>query len=494
MDRRNTLVVTEGLVDELLRWDYPGEERIKYGLLGVSEGARERRFLLRSAVTPPLEEYASRGPASASTRASFVYRVYAQAWERGLPALAFAHTHPDGAFFSGTDRADARRHREVVFDFARYYLQIVVGREGLVGLVHFPDGTEEPLDRVLVLRTRGLEVRATGNGRWREQADLDRERHRRTLEVGGDVERALRLIADLRWGLIGVGGGGAAFLNSFKFLGPRALVLVDPDTLEPSNANRFMGYRAGDDGRPKVAVIERELHAFDPAIEVTTVQEAFPSPATEAALKDCDILVTVPDHHWARLQAAEFAARHLQPLFEGGAGVYVNEAGAPYRISCSTRLQLPAPVGPCLRCLGVQAHLPPRYEAIVEKARASYITGSRASLPTPASVVTLLGQLGTLLTRQVLYYLAALGGAEASFPRHLVWDEIPLALQDLSPLWRRSPDCPICGEGAPWGYGDAAPRLPAPGDWPGAGAVPPETRPQAQATVSGDAEPARQEG
>src|SRR5437867_1207215 len=165
MDRRNTLVATELLVDELLRWDYPGEERIKYGLLGMSEGPRERRFLLREVVSPPLEEYASRGPALASTRAHFVYQVYAQAWERGLPALAFVHTHPDAAFFSGTDRADARRHRQVVFDFARYYLQIVVGRDGLVGLVHFPDGSEEPVDRLVVLKTRGLEVRPTGNGR-----------------------------------------------------------------------------------------------------------------------------------------------------------------------------------------------------------------------------------------------------------------------------------------------------------------------------------------
>src|SRR5437867_10093440 len=84
MDRRNTLVATELLVDELLRWDYPGEERIKYGLLGMSEGPRERRFLLREVVSPPLEEYASRGPASASTRARFVYQVYAQAWEHRL--------------------------------------------------------------------------------------------------------------------------------------------------------------------------------------------------------------------------------------------------------------------------------------------------------------------------------------------------------------------------------------------------------------------------
>ena len=338
----------------------------------------------------------------------------------------------------------------------------MVGCDGLVGLVHFPDGSEEPLDRILVLRTRGLDVRATSNGRWQAVPNFDRERHRRTIEIGGEIERALRLVTELRWGLIGAGGGGAAYLNSFKFLGPRALVLVDPDTLEPSNANRFMGYRAGDDGRAKVAVLERELRAFDPAIEVTTVQEAFPSPATEAALKDCDVLVAVPDHHWARLQAAEFAARHLQPLFEGGAGIYASEDGTPYRLSCSTRLQLPSPIGPCLRCLGVRAQLPPQYEAVVEEARASYVAGPRVSLPTPASVVTLLGQLGTLVTRQVLYYLASLGGPEAALPRHLVWDEIPLAVQDLSALWRKDSECPICGADAPWGYGDAAPRLPEP--------------------------------
>ena len=108
---RNTLVVAEPPAGALLDWDYPGEERIKYGLLGVTEGAGERRLLLREVISPALEDYSRRGPASAATRAEFVFNVYQQAWDRGLPGIAFVHTHPSSAFFSGTDRADAGRHR-----------------------------------------------------------------------------------------------------------------------------------------------------------------------------------------------------------------------------------------------------------------------------------------------------------------------------------------------------------------------------------------------
>lgn len=458
---RNTLVATDAVADRLLAWDYPGEE---YSLLGVSEGSDERRFLLREVAEPAPGDYARRGPASATVRAGFVFEMYRRSWTTGLPAVAFVHTHPGGAFFSGTDQADARRHRTVVFDFARFYVQIVVGRDDLVGLVHFPDGREEPLDRILRIKSRGLDVTPMRTGRNDSSQRLDLERHHRTLEMGGDIGQALARIAGLRWGLIGAGGGGAAFLNTFKFLGPRALVLVDPQTLERSNANRFMGYQHGDDGRPKVEVLARELRAFDPTMDVQTVQEEFPSPATEGALKQCDALVVVPDHHWVRLQAAEFAARHLQPLFEGGAGIFATEDGRPYRISCATRVQLPPPLGPCLRCMGVGAGVAPHYDAAIEEARRSYVKGPALARPTPASVVTLLAQLGTLLTRQVLYYLSSVGAAEAALPRHLVWDEIPLALEDLSALWTAAPECSFCGEAAFWGYGDAAPRLPSPAE------------------------------
>lgn len=479
---RNTLVVAEPLAGALLNWDYPEEERIKYGLLGVSEGAGERRLLLREVISPALEDYSRRGPASAATRAEFVFNVYQQAWNRGLPGIAFVHTHPCSAFFSGTDRADAGRHRGLAFDFARCYVQLVVGSHGLVGLLHLPDGGTEPIHRIVRIKARGIEVVLPENAPRPGNAGLDRERHRRTLEVGGGVEAALALVRELRWGLIGAGGGGAAFLNSFKFLGPRHLVLVDPQRLERSNANRFMGYRHDDDGRPKVEVLKRELLAFDPSVEVEAIEEAFPSAAADIALKTCDVLVTVPDHHWVRLQAAAFAARHLQVLLEGGAGIHASADGTPYRISCTTRLQLPPSLGPCLRCLGVRATLPPLYEALVAEAQRSYVKGPAQGGLTPASVVTLLAQLGALLSRHLLYFLSPLGGDGAALPRYLVYDEIPLTLQDLSPLWSQVPECPICGAAAPWGYGDAAPTLPAP----------PELEIESEPLVSDAAVPGRQ--
>jgi len=259
--------------------------------------------------------------------------------------------------------------------------------------------------------------------------------------------------------VIGTGGGGAAFLNTFKFLSPKKLVVIDPDVLERSNANRFMGYHSGDEGKPKVEVIKRELLAFNPDMEIDTCQEEFPSETTERALKSCDVIVTVPDHHWVRIKAAEFAAKHLKPLFAGGAGVYVDENNNPYRISCSTWLQLPPPMGPCLHCLGIKAELPPQYERLVYKAQRSYIKGLRDTGPTPASVVTLHNQLGNLLARHLLFYLSRID--DTSLPLHLVYDEIPLRFEDLTSLFKQRDECSICGKNAFWAYGDFAPRIPS---------------------------------
>jgi len=452
---KNILVITE---NELLKWNFNGSESISYGICGVSECNDERRFLVREPIIPADNNYSYRDSASASVEGDFVYSVYELAHKRSLPCVAFIHTHPGKAFFSQKDDQDAERHQKVVADFGiKYYIRLVIGKDGLVASVNSSNGSV-PIDYILIYKTKGIEVVLPKNSDFRPVASLDYELHNRTLQIGGGIDSALKTIRFLKFGVIGVGGGGSAFVNVLKFLGAKHFTLIDPDTLEKSNANRFMGYHSGDEGKPKVDVIKRELLAYDSSMDVETIQEPFPSDNTEKALKNCDIIVTVPDHHWVRIKASEFAALHLKPLFSGGAGVYVTDDGMPYRISCSTWFQLPTPLGPCLKCLGIEAGLPPMYEQMVFEAKSSYIKGLINPGPTPASVVTLHNQLGNLLARQILFYLSDI--SDKPVPLHLVYDEIPLRFENLTSLYDRIDGCNICGDKAFWGYGDYAPKLP----------------------------------
>jgi len=440
-------------------WDFKDAETIRYGLAGISNSASRSELLLREVIRPGPNDLA-RPPSGGSitVKPRFVHGVYARAVELGLPVVVSLHTHSCGAFFSGTDQTSTRRHAAVARDFGLHYAQVVVAKSG-VAASFLRDGSERPIDLVKVIKPRGIELLWTVNGTCERGEQVDRTVHDRSLQIGGGIEEALRLFGTLRVGFVGAGGVGAAAISTLKFLNVKRFVIVDPDALEVSNANRYIGYRAGDIGTPKVEVQKRELLAYDPTCDIELVREQFPSPASVEALKACDVIVSTPDNHWCRAQVAEFAARYLKPVFDAGAGVYVNEAGEPYRISSTTHIQLPPPLGPCLKCQGVRADHPPHVEAAVEAARKSYIKGYRHSGPTPASVATLVTHAGNQLARHMLYYLSGVGGSEARVPLHFVNEEITLKAEDLSGLWSRQSECPVCGEQAQWGFGDAATRL-----------------------------------
>ena len=458
---RNILVVTEPFSD-ILRWDFQDKESIKYGFCGVSDSIDERRFLTRGVIAPANKDYKDRSLVSASIKGDLVYEVYNKSHAEGIPGVIFVHTHRTAAFFSEKDEKDTETHLKVLPDFGiRFYVRIVVGKNGLVSDVHYLEkgGWERAsIDYIMVYKHRGIEIVIPENSAFKPDFLIDEAIHNRTIQIGGGVEQALQMIGFLKLGVIGVGGIGNTFLHCYKHLGPKRLVLVDPDVLEKSNANRFMGYHPGDEGKPKVEISKRELLAYNPDMKVETYQERFPSVNTILALKSCDIILATPDHHWARLQASDFCSEHLKLLLSGGAGIYVDEKDMPYRLSCSTWLQLPPPLGPCLRCLGINAELPPHYEELVLEARRSYIKGFRDPGPTPASVVTLHLQCGNLLVRNILFYLSQIG--DMPVPLHLVYDEIPLRFEDVTQIFKRREGCTVCGDNAFWGYGDYAPRIP----------------------------------
>jgi len=460
---KNMVVLTEADLD-LLKWDFQGQESITYAICGASKCENEMRFLVREVFIPEDSDYTNREPCSARTSAHFVCMVYDKAYSKGLPVVVFMHTHPHRAFFSEKDENDTETHLKVLSDFnIRVYIRIVVGEDGLVADVHnLQEGRWErsPIDYILLYKRDGIDIIVPKNSDFRPDLMIDKELHNRTLQIGGGIEHALWMVNLLKLGVIGVGGVGNAFLHIYKHLCPKSLVLIDPDRLEISNANRFLGYHHGDEGKPKVEVARRELLAFNPEMEIEVYQERFPSENTIQAAKSCDIIVTAPDNHWLRIQASRLSALHLKPLFSGGAGIYADENGKPYRLSCSTWFQLAPPLGPCLKCLGITAKHPPHIEEQVNRVKRSYIKGFRDLGATPASIITLHTQCANLLVRNILYYLSNIG--DEPVPLHLVYDEINHpSFEDLTPLFPRRVECSICGDKGFWAYGDYAPRIPS---------------------------------
>lgn len=459
---KNIIVITEQAL-ELVTQDSQEVESISYALCGLSEGKGERRFLVRSVAIPRDEDYVARDLCSARTSADFVFSIYERCRNEELPVLLFSHTHPMSAYFSAKDEHDIEIHLNVLGDFRiRYYIRIVVGPDGLVADVHQrqENGSlnREVIDRILLYKSKGIDTIIPKNSSARHEPAIDCELHDRTLKIGGDIEKALGIISDLTLFVIGAGGIGNTFLEFYKHLNPGKLIIVDDDVLEKSNANRFLGYRPEDEGKPKVDIIKRELLQWNPDMEIETYQERFPSEKSMEAFKSSDMVIPSVDNNMTRLVASRLACQYCKLLLSAGAAIYADENGHPYRLSCSVWIQLPPPLGPCLRCMGLRSEYAPEYEEMIRDARRSYIRGYRDLGPTPGSIITLHSMASMMLLRSIIYYLSSITDEQVGLVQ--LWDEVPQVVQDLTPLFPRQKDCPVCGDNGYWSYGDCAPTIP----------------------------------
>lgn len=75
--------------------------------------------------------------------------------------------------------------------------------------------------------------------------------------------------------VIGVGGLGCAAAQSLSLMGIGHLTLVDKDIIELSNLARQSLYFEADIGKAKVSVAAKRCELFNPAVNVTPIQQTF---------------------------------------------------------------------------------------------------------------------------------------------------------------------------------------------------------------------------
>jgi bacteriocin biosynthesis cyclodehydratase domain-containing protein len=96
--------------------------------------------------------------------------------------------------------------------------------------------------------------------------------------------------------VLGCGGLGTWAVASLACIGVGRVVLVDDDEVALSNLNRQILYTTHDIGVPKVAASSRWLSAFDPAVEVTTLEQRIRGSAElEPIVAAADAVILVAD-------------------------------------------------------------------------------------------------------------------------------------------------------------------------------------------------------
>lgn len=319
----------------------PHFENLVIGFLTLVESAQKREFLLRDDHVPAEEDYRTQSPSVVSLKAEKLLEILARS--RDYWGAFLAHNHLGTAFFSSTDEVGIQKFARNQHDFTpgNFWLQLVWGQDGICARIGNATMCE-PLDRIKVIGDNGIRLLTPLNSRYESRVPIDEARHNRTLNLLGERGLAtLELLRNLSFGFIGAGGVMSAFGNVFKFLGPRSITIVDSDHVERSNANRLFGYRSGDEGTLKTDVMRRELLAFDPELQIQTVEATFPSDEALQTLKACDIWIVGPDNHFCRYWAAHYASRFMKPLLEFGSGIRLDKKRArPTALGSHFRLQL----------------------------------------------------------------------------------------------------------------------------------------------------------
>ena len=163
------------------------------------------------------------------------------------------------------------------------------------------------------------------------------------------------IFANLRLGIVGLGGGGSHVVQQSAHLGIGNFLVSDPDKVEDTNLNRLVGATSQDvvDETPKVVVAERLIKGVNPAATVAPIGDKWQT--AMVPLRAANILIGCVDTYRERDELERFARRFLIPYIDIGMDVHSVPSG--YAISGQVVLSMPGHV--CLWCMGIitEAHL-----------------------------------------------------------------------------------------------------------------------------------------
>ncbi|MEQ1807879.1 MAG: molybdopterin-synthase adenylyltransferase MoeB [Burkholderiaceae bacterium] len=245
-------------------------------------------------------------------------------------------------------------------------------------------------------------------------------RHILLNELG--IEGQQRLLASHAL-VIGVGGLGSPVALYLGTAGVGHITIVDDDTVDLTNLQRQIAHNLARVGQPKATSAAQTIHAINPQVRVTALQERADAQRLAQLLVDVDVVLDCSDN---------FATRHAVNaacVAQGVALVSGAAIGFDGQISVyDTRGEL----HPCYACI-----FPP--DATFEETRCA----------TMGVFAPLVGIIGTMQAAEALKLLAGVGASLAGRlqmldARTMEWTEIRL---------KRDPACPVCRTRAPCANG-----------------------------------------
>jgi molybdopterin/thiamine biosynthesis adenylyltransferase len=147
------------------------------------------------------------------------------------------------------------------------------------------------------------------------------ERYDRSMRLfGADGQRALGKVAVA---LVGGGGVGSALAQHLALLGVRRITSIDPEDLDETNRNRFIGARITDPvpGMLKVVLIDRLIRETNSEVESNPIARSLLSVEAFDAIRASDWVFGCLDDDGPRAVLNELSAAYGLPYIDLAADV-----------------------------------------------------------------------------------------------------------------------------------------------------------------------------
>lgn len=323
--------------------------------------------------------------------------VLLRAARRGHSVVKF-HSHPTGfrAFSPTDDKSDCELFPSVhgwVDDDGPHASVVMLADGFLFGRTIDAAGNFEPLRRVCVV---GDGVALYGET---ETAPVPAHAERHAQLFG---EGTTQLLRTLRIGIVGCSGTGSVVTELIARLGPRSVVLVDPDRIEKRNLNRILGSTAEDaaEKRFKVDVLRRTIVGTGLGVEVEALPFVIASRRAVQAIASCDFVFGCMDSHDGRRTLNRLASFYLLPYVDVGVSLQADGKGGIDQVCSSCNYLQPG--GSSLlsrrainaKRADAEAMLRKNPELYAQLRREGYIENAHEDRPAVISVNALAAALG----------------------------------------------------------------------------------------------------
>ena len=238
-------------------------------------------------------------------------------------------------------------------------------------------------------------------------------RHILLPEIGVEGQKKLK---DAKVLIVGLGGLGSPISIYLAAAGVGTIGLADFDTVEESNLQRQIVYRANDLGRQKTASAKNSINGINPLVSVVEHNVAFTSKNALDIVANYDIVADGTDNFQTRYLINDACVFSGKPSVYGSVSRFSGQASVFY-----------AKKGPCYRCLYPEPPQPQKFMASCVE------NGVMGVLP---------GIIGTVQAAEIIKLIV--GNANSLIGRVLHLDAWRMVFKELK--LEKDPACLVCGE------------------------------------------------